>query len=488
MNLGRKVALNSAAQVGAQLFAMAAGLASVATAARYLSIDAYGEVIAAMVLVSLFSIATDFGVTTQGMRALARRPDDAPAITGGVMVAVAAFTVPTALLIFAASRIAYGGADDSLTRDAILLFLVPLALKPLRAAAQTHAVAEQRVYLASIAVVVARAATVAMVVAVAALDLGPLAMAAAYAGGIALDDLLTVALVRPSLRVPWRRALIVPELRWIVAGALPLGIIMVINGLYAKIDAVLLSLLSADADVALYGIAYRVFEMAAPLPMYVMITLAPELARTDPDDPRFGRLMQKAFSATWLLLALPLSAFALCAPEIMTVLGGEDYARGGSVLSLIIVSAGLYCLNVVLGNALVAQGRQGPLLKVAVTVLVLNVALNLVLIPAHGAVGAGIALLVTEVLSLTGTYWVFSRLAPAPRPHMPVRSLVALAAMLGAMSVKFVFDGALPALTAGALAGGLAYVAVLWAVRAVPDYLVEAITALRLRRRAGQPA
>ncbi|HYC80894.1 MAG TPA: hypothetical protein VEB65_03850, partial [Solirubrobacterales bacterium] len=63
MKLSQKVALNSSVQALSRGFLAAAGIVSVAIATRYLSIDQYGAVLAAMVLFSLLGFATDFGIS-----------------------------------------------------------------------------------------------------------------------------------------------------------------------------------------------------------------------------------------------------------------------------------------------------------------------------------------------------------------------------------------------------------------------------------------
>nr|MBA2556429.1 polysaccharide biosynthesis C-terminal domain-containing protein [Chloroflexota bacterium] len=300
-----------------------------------------------------------------------------------------------------------------------------------------------------------------------------------------VDDLVAIWLLRRNLR--FRLRIDTGQVRTLIGAALPLGLVMVINSLYFKIDAVLLSLLAEDAAVALYGVAYRIFEMALPLSAYIMVTLLPELARLEVDDPRFGRLVQYAFTMM-SLIALPLGAFALCAPEIMTVIGGAAYAQGANVLVLVMISLALATVNGVFGWALVSQGRQGVLLKVSVAVLVVNVGLNLLLIPAYGVTGTGMALVATELLSLVATAVVFGRQIQLPRPHRPVRTVLAGAGMAAGVSVKFLID--LPALATLALAGAVGitcYGVALWALGAVPPAVRQALRDLvgpRLRRAA----
>ena len=481
MRLARKVAVNSAAQVGSQAFSMVAGVLSVGIAARYLSLEDYGSVIAAFALVSMLGMLTDFGLATAGTRALARaEPGQERDVQAGLLRAATGLTLPTVAIVIVVSGVAYGGAGDETVRDAIWIFLVPLVFAPMRAVLASHAMVNQRVWLLSIAQISGRAVSLALVIAAAALDLGPLGIAAAYASSSLVGDVVSLVLVRPPLRLRAPAARV--QARTLLRSAAPLGAILVINLLYFRIDTLLLSWLSSEADVAVYGVAWRVFDMLSPLPYYVMITLLPELARMDASDARIGRFVQQAFSAMWLL-ALPIAALAPVAPDLMELLAGERYREGGTALALILVCVALSVLNGVLGNALVARGLQAALFKVAILILVVNVALNIALIPPLGIDGAAIAMVATEVLSIVATALVFRRVAPLPRPHLAVRSLTAGAVMAAVVAAAALVDSPFVAVAVAGLAGSAAYVGTLLLLRAVPGELRDAVTAALPGRR-----
>lgn len=486
MKLAEKIAVNSGALVAGQMFGMVSGLVSVAIAARYLGLDEYGQVIAAMVIVSMFAAAGDFGMSAVGARQLARDPTGEQRLAVSMLWAGIPFAALPVVLILAVSQLAYAGPEDAVSRTAVLILLSTFVLNPLRGVAQAFAIAEQRMYLVALADVLGRITSVLLVALFAALDAGPLAIVSAYAAANVMADLVTIVLLRGKLRFALR--IDRREVRSLFAAAVPLGLVLVLNGLYFKLDAFLLAVLASDAELALYGVAYKVFEMLLPLSGYVMTVLLPELAPLDPREPRFVRLVEQAFNALWLL-ALPIAALAICAPEIMTLIGGSAYVQGATILVLIMASLALATINGVFGYTLVSQGRQAVLLKVSGAVLVANVGLNLVLIPAYGAVGAGIGLLATELLSLLATAAVYARIARLPRPHRPVRMVLAGAAMAAGLSVKFVTDlEAVPTLLLAGLAGGLSYVVALRALHVVHPAVADAARSAlvpRLRRLAG---
>ena len=475
MRLAQKVAVNSASQAGAQLFSALAGVLSVGIAARYLSVGDYGQVVTATVLTSLLYFAADFGITPTAARMVAREGADEARILAGAFWAGVIFNVVTVIAIFAISRVVYAGEDDSTTRIAVLVLLVSFLLKPWAGVTRAKAVVQQRQYLMSLANVLSRVATIVALVLSVLLDGGPIAVAASFALGMLLEDVFAMLVLRPRLGVvPERRE---GRLREVVGAAVPLGTILVVNGMYFKTAALLPSVLATDEDVGLYGVAYKAFEVLFALPGFVMVTLLPELARLDAGEPRFNAIVQKAFTAM-TFLALPIVGMALCGREIMQLLGGEAYGEAGGLLVFILASVTLAAVQGVFGYTLVSQGRQGVLLKVSLTVLAVNVAANVILIPTLGLTGAGIALLCSEVTSIGLTMLVYRRVAPLPRIQVPLGAVLAVGAMLAATSVRLLFESALLALAAAGIAGIAAYAGTLLVLRAVPDDLRHALGGL----------
>jgi O-antigen/teichoic acid export membrane protein len=340
---------------------------------------------------------------------------------------------------------------------------------------RAKAIVEQRQYLMSLANVLSRIVSLVVLVVAVLFDLGPIAVAIGFATGMVMEDVFALTLLRPRLgAVPDRQG---GRIREVVGAAVPLGTILVVNGLYFKTPALLLSVLATDRDVALYGVAYKAFEVLFALPSFVMVTLLPELARLDAGEPRFNAIVQKAFTAM-TLLSQPIVGMALCGTEMMEVLGGSQYGEAGGLLAFILAAVTLACVQGVFGYTLVSQGRQGVLLKVSLTVLVVNVAANVVLIPTLGLTGAGIALLSSEVTSITLTMLAYRTVAPLPRVQVPAKAALAVGAMLAATSVRLLFDSAIVGLVVAGVAGVAAYGATLLVLHAVPDDLRAALGSL----------
>jgi O-antigen/teichoic acid export membrane protein len=124
---------------------------------------------------------------------------------------------------------------------------------------------------------------------------------------------------------------------------------------------------------------------------------------------------------------------------------------------------------------------------VLAAVLVLNLVLNLILIPPFGINGAAFATLASECASLAGMAYAYSRIGPVPRLHAPVGALLAGAVMvalvLGTRTVLgHVSSSPFPTLAVGGSISVLVYAFAVSRLGGLPPAASEAITGI-LRRR-----
>jgi O-antigen/teichoic acid export membrane protein len=468
MKLGHKIALNSSAQAARQVVAAATGILGVAIVTRYLTVDQYGGVLAALVLISLFSFATDLGISAMTVRAMARDPENEVAISSSAFWVWAAFGAPTAIGILILSFIVYPGPEGQTTRTSVLILMATFPLLPFAGVAGVRAVAEQRVWIVAVASIFARFAALLAMIAAVVLNTGPTGVAIAFACGYIFEQLSSLIVMRP--RIEFRLGLHRARIWSLVAAAMPLGMVMVINGLYFRLDAFLLSLLGTKSDLAVYGVAYKAFESFLQLPGFAMVTLMPVLAKLAFDDARFQDLVKKAMMAM-VVAALPIAGLSVLGEDLMVTLAGGKYEEGGLVLTLIMCGVAFSCVQWVFGNTIVTQGRQAVLLKVSILNLVLNGLMNLAAIPLFGAQGAAGALLLTEVVSLSMTLWVYGRLAPLPRVEKPARLLLALAGLVVVALGARLIGTPIVAILVGVGLGLPVYMAILIGSGALPRYL-----------------
>ncbi|MEO6571514.1 MAG: flippase [Ilumatobacteraceae bacterium] len=162
-------------------------------------------------------------------------------------------------------------------------------------------------------------------------------------------------------------------------------------------DVVLIRRYRSDEAVA----AYRVVLPAAKLNQFVMTSFAllfvPMVSRLLERNDRKGMSDLYWRTAAWIAVAtFPVFALTFAmGDDVSAAMFGEQYRSSGTYLSLL--SLGYY-FNAALGfNGLTVKtaGRVAYTIWISLIAVVMNIGLNLLLIPDHGALGAAIATLVT---------------------------------------------------------------------------------------------
>ena len=242
---------------------------------------------------------------------------------------------------------------------------------------------------------------------------------------------------REGIRYPVRvtRA----SVRAVAADSIGLGIAGVFGAVLSRIDVVILGFLEDSRAVALYGGAYRLVESMQFLTAAIALASFPALARLDRTTvPTVGEASTLALKVM-LIVTAPISVMlTVYAEPILEAIYGRDFGQGASILTLLgaIVTVAAVCSF--FGYLLTSQRRQRPIVIALGAATVTNIAANFALIPAHGADGAAVAMILTmavmtafylpPVIRTTGT---LSLLRMVASPGVATVAMIAVALAIG---------------------------------------------------------
>lgn len=170
--------------------------------------------------------------------------------------------------------------------------------------------------------------------------------------------------------------------------------------LYMKIDVVMLGYLSSDAETGIYSLAQKLSEVLYIVPVVLIDSAYPTLAHrfmeSDKGNPSHGQMLFDLATGSALLAIL--LALVLAGPVIEYVFGSA-YGPSTAIFHLHAWSCIAIAMNTARHRWLATLGLQRYAPTVTTIGLVLNVAMNLVLIPRMGALGAAIATVVSYFVS-----------------------------------------------------------------------------------------
>ncbi len=396
--------------MAAQGVALAIGLLTAGVLSRHLGVDGFGRFNHVFAFFYFFLAAADFGTQTVVVREIAQRPEAAGRLIGAVLPVRAAQSAVSVLLAWATIWLTGFPPDQA---AALVLFsaIVPLVALQLPAAVFQ---AELRLAVPAAIGLIHRVAGLALMLLVVWTGGGILALLAALLAGEALTLLITLGWVRRYVRVEWR---IDPAVaRRVLAASAPLGLAALCTAVINRVDFVMLERMSTLHELGLYAAAYKVTGLLEVLPLMIMGTVYPLMARYAETDRGRLRALYRRAALGLGVVAIPIAlSIAAVAPRLVTTVFGPAFEGAAAPLAVLVwATAAIYAA--VGGTSLLVSlgfGRLNLLLNAAGAAL--NVALNLLLIPDRGATGAALATAITYGFILAGTAaGCRAALGPAP--------------------------------------------------------------------------
>lgn len=436
------------------------GWAGTVLIVRTLTEEEWGQFAFVYGLLGMLTIFTDMGIGRVAINGVLDENEDQADFAGTYVVLRAMLGVVGYL--FAVAFVVIARYPDVVVRAVAIAGLTVLVSTP----SSAHQVAFQarlRLHVVAISGVIGQAAQLAVTAAV------------AVRGGTLLWFLIPPIVgevVMFAYKLPRARALIPfhyvlrPGL-WarLLREAIPLSIGGALLTVTYRIDTVMLSKLDTFESVGAYGVAYKFADLARFAATAVTVPILTLLTTAWPSDPDTFRaaIRQGAVYLTFVGGGL-IVGFSLFASEIIELLFSETYRSAAPAATILMVATGVVYFTGLSFNALVAAGRNRWYPVVTLAGLIVNVGLNLVLIPRYSFEGAAVATLITEVV-IASTLWMMLLRVPGVRAIDMSFLLRFAVAIVTGLVMGGLADRLLPWLLAAAVAG-MAYLGAVHVSRA----------------------
>jgi O-antigen/teichoic acid export membrane protein len=387
--LGSRALRNTVIVLTAKVVARLIALVTVLYIIHYLPADRYGSFTTLVNYTAIVSVLLDLGFNTLFVREGARHHYEIQRYLRNVMSLRLLMSVVSFVLL--AGLLALNHLGDLLVPGFLLMVLTSYSTL-----LRNGLYAVQQLGYEAIAVGLESIVLLVLVIIGIQSHQGIAYFVWAYAAQYAFSCVYfsVVLAVKRIAVIGWRFE--VPLIReWFWKG-LPFALTFVLTILYFRIDQPLVYALRSHTEAGWYGAAYKPFEALLFIPMTFLSVVFPVLSiyhreRRDELLDTIGR-----FYKALLLIGWPLSVgmFVLAHPLIQVLRLYPESEKAFRILALALAIA--FVNNAFIG-ALNASDRQSSFTWAAGWSLLVNVGLNLILIPTVGFVGAAWATVATEI-------------------------------------------------------------------------------------------
>lgn len=213
--------------------------------------------------------------------------------------------------------------------------------------------------------------------------------------------------------------------------ALPLVMISIFSTIFVSADTVMLSILKGDAVVGWYNAAYNLVLGLRIIPQLFVSALFPTLSYYYVTSRKSLKVVYEKYFRYLLILGLPIALGAtLLSEKIILFIYGSEFMNSIIALQILSWDILLIFLYTILGCFLVAIDRQNDMVIAILVTAIINVIINIILIPHYSYIGAAAATVASETILLGYYFYLVSKyIVVLPIHKILVKPFIALIVM-----------------------------------------------------------
>lgn len=390
----QKILINTGWLFGDKILRMGVGLLVGVWVARYLGPEQFGLLNYAGAFVALFTSVANLGLNGIVVRDLVQDPSTAETTMGTAFI----LSVLGGISAFGLSvlAISYVRPNDELAKFIVVLLSLLMVLKAgdvvrywFESQVQSKYVVwmENSVFISisavKIVLILIRAPLISIVWAIFTESL------------IVAVGLMGIYTWRGGKLSAWRsrftRAKVLLKDSW------PLILSGLAIMVYMRIDQIMLGQILGDESVGIYSAAVKISEVWYFVPMAIVASVFPSIIEAkNKSEALYHERLQKLFNVVVMLALAVAIPMTFLSDWVVTLLFGTTYHQAGSVLAVHIWAGIFVFLGVASANWFLIEGLQRYSFYRTLSGAVVNVGLNLILIPKFGVIGAAWATVVSQ--------------------------------------------------------------------------------------------
>lgn len=385
MSLTRKIAHNTIVQIIGRGGAGVLAVVAISFITRYLGREGFGYYTTVIAFLQFIAILIDFGLTTIVVQMVSERDDGVDKIMSNLMTMR---TVSAAIFLGAAPAVAmffpYPGIIKLGIAITTITFFLQLLLQTITGIFQKHLA----MHIPAAADFISRIFFVIAVAALVNFKQGFLPILWA----LAASNLISLAIIYFYSR---KFVTIRPAFDWaiwknILSRAWPIGVSIILNLIYLKVDIIILSLYKSQEDVGLYGAPYKLIDALTMFAMLFMGLILPLLAAAwaKKETARFAHIFQKTFNLLIIFIVPMLVGAYFISDKVMVAMASQAFAASGKILTILAIGAAALFVGSLFSHTIVAINKQKMIIWGYLADAILSLIGYFIFIPRYSYIGA----------------------------------------------------------------------------------------------------
>jgi len=377
--------------------------------ARKLRPEGFGLISFALALLSYFVVLAQGGLQLLGVREVAREPQRAAHYVRHIQ----GLQIVQSLLAFLLMLVvAFLAPRSQLEKEILLLFGITLLLYPFQLDWVLQGI--ERMGLLAAITFIQGAVYVPLVIWKVHSSEAVIWVPVAYLVATAVQDvLLTTSVFRrfgfclPSFDLT--------SMRSVLRTSLPMGFSMAMVVVYWNTGSVLLGFLRGNADVGWYNAAIKIVMVLVVVPQLYNQAMVPSISALFVQSlPRLERLIAESLRLMALIVVPMMTGGMILAGKIIHFLYGDQYSPSVLTLRVLFVGVAIIYISFPLGSTALYSNRERLYMWAVAMGALVNVGVDILLIPRLGGSGAAVATVFGELV-------VFGLMYRAANQVVPVR-------------------------------------------------------------------
>lgn len=384
---------NASYQTAARILLSGTGFIIAILIARTFGANVYGDYIKITSFVALFYLFCDFGINAIFLQQKEREYLFSYLLTLRLVIASALFVIANFIAIALPYDASLGTGFSSFVKFGILIFSLELFVKSIMFSA--NAVFQKKLKYNFWTKAQGIGSLISIILVGLLVYLGQSLYFILFAMIISGFISAGVALFYTNEKI-FPLKINVKLSKELVVGSLPLGLMLIFNLIYFRVDSLILASFKSSSEVGIYGLSYLFYDFLLAIPLFFSNSIYPILLEKKENIRDFFSLIKNYFIVYLGLSFLIIIPFWFMNP--LFVLIRPEFSSSVVPFRILLLGLPFFFLTSLAQWALVALGETKYLLGVYFLLMCANILFNFVFIPQYSYLASATITIIGEAL------------------------------------------------------------------------------------------